>query len=274
MIGSFAHIIDKDQSNIGTRLVGITLIIPEIQVAAKALVLRSAEPSNDKIRRAKSIVRCGMSVDRDLECWERFTPQSFSYSSLPAADWVEFGAWSDEMHMYQDLGSANLWNCYRTARIHLNKALLDVLIFLEMWGISTFPGYLSKCCTSLQGAIDDICSSIPFFLGNREAGVDLDAVKYPIDRQAFQADKLSVELYFKGTESAMAPLATCLASERLCTAQKNWIEGQIYRICRISHGEADWASRHRVTQIEDLSCIFFSAAVNIKYEGVSRERTS
>ena len=139
--------------------------------------------------------------------------------------------------------------------------MLRVLIWLISQQAEGFEEQFDSTQRLLHSLVDDICTSVPFHLGNRDAHRELEAVKWPHYPEASADDAVCREVFFKGVGAVLIPLCTCLRVPGLADAQKEWLGKQIERVSQIETGQTTKADSIR---LDDLPYVYFHKAINVR----------
>lgn len=263
-LGKFSHVVDLDESNFGNRLTGICLIVPELKCEAKEII-QNGDVSADSVDAAKTILYCGVLVDTELQAWQMTNAWVPAYTTIQAAstDWLDPADYPYGVHVYQDLASACVWNLSRIARIQLNVLMLDILEWLGPWRLQRYEEQRRNRYSVLHVMVQDVCASIPYHLGNRQACMSPLAIRYPcVEGETIGKDTFG-ELLYKAVGTILIPLMTCLLVAALPEEQKTWICGQIKRVRQVMRNTT---RDMPVTSesLEEISFLLFSRAVDVR----------
>jgi hypothetical protein len=164
----------------------------------------------------------------------RVSGERFIAPSIRAA-----GLYQDYCDHYVNLFLLGLWNKVRMSQIETKNIIVSCLS--ELPSSSSDPVYLSSAQSGIQTLIDDICASIPYYLGDRtEPGNQGDPVHYPRAPSGVPGQlKPPIPDHYQtgpalGGWSLLAPLATLLRMKvGMRDGQRIWIAGQMARTARI-----------------------------------------
>lgn len=134
------------------------------------------------------------------------------------------GLYQEHCEIYPSLSVATTWNRYRLATIRLQSAIS------KLQPDQALPQQI------IQHAIDDVCASVPYHLGDRtRRGVIGDkSIKYPHD-EGQQVPESHYNLASAvGGFSLLEPLRTVLGiGVKMRDGQRQWIMGQMGRIKKV-----------------------------------------
>ena len=116
-------------------------------------------------------------IEDQLLAWERGVPQDWRPLTLNAAhDFdVSIPSYKSVCDIYPSCQIASIWNLWRLQRLLLNKIRLVYLctppehteIDSESDHMTAYLSISTRPLNTLQGNVESICRSIPFYLGNR-----------------------------------------------------------------------------------------------------------
>ena len=182
---------------------------------------------------ASALVAAVLNIDQKLIDWESAIPDIWrprQAGDLSTANLATFQAYGTTMDIYESVWIANTYNSFRTLRILLQVLAHEIMCSFSRVRITVFPfGPLAYSCTA-QRLIDEVCASVPFFMGNRAPGTDPAAIRFPaaegsVPSLADRKVALRVGAWF-----LCAPLNMCAQYNLIEMRQKIWIESQIERI--------------------------------------------
>ncbi|KUJ18922.1 uncharacterized protein LY89DRAFT_582364 [Mollisia scopiformis] len=166
------------------------------------------------------LISAAYELECDLAAWAKSCPLHYIYQTVNLNERVD-EVFSDHYHLYANVWVATTWNHYRCARLLTNELILDQLGHLYETE-PTSPLLLSHKCYSesqmlesnanLMHLCEDICASVPYFLG-----IDFEAGEGSIRQlpKAMYANLLIWPLYTAG--------ATWLVSDVMI----NWVAGRL-----------------------------------------------
>ncbi|KAL9049243.1 MAG: hypothetical protein Q9162_007318 [Coniocarpon cinnabarinum] len=267
-IGKFSHVVDNDQSNYGTQLTGMSLVVPELR-AKTAKLLCWSPVSAEAISLAQSILRCAVQVDQKLQWWQDKNDLVPHYQIINAqnVDWVEAADYPQGIHVYPDLASVAIWDCCRMARIHVQVLVLRVLRWLGPGRVRRFEARCIECRVTALHMVDDICATVPFRLGNRRPMMEPEQIRFLGDWTP--AEEMWGEIFFKAAGTLIAPLVTCAWIPFLHQERRQWIHMTIKRIYNVLQGpkttSPDQEHHHiNALRLEDLPFALFSRAIDVR----------
>jgi hypothetical protein len=116
-------------------------------------------------------------IEDQLLAWERGVPQDWRPLTLNAAHNFDASipSYKSVCDIYPSCQIASIWNLWRLQRLLLNKIRLVYLcappehteIDSESDHITAYLSISTRPLNTLQGDVESICRSIPFYLGNR-----------------------------------------------------------------------------------------------------------
>lgn len=122
------------------------------------------------------IIRTALGLEADLISVSIAIPPSWSYTTatLPFVDRepITRAIWGDSYHIYRSIAASSMWNNYRCARILVHEIIIDAV---QRLAVATLDDPGSQRCTLanqsrriVQQLTEDICASVPFYLGLSE----------------------------------------------------------------------------------------------------------
>ena len=188
--------------------------------------LRASMDSFRDFRDSERVVSVAFDIDAELADWATCCPVQYVYNTVTVQSRSE-SVFSDYYHTYDSIWTAWTWNSYRSIRILLNEMLLQQLAHLsqlpskcqESYGeYSTLP-YETQilCCKSLLVQLtQDICASVPFYLGYHNPQVGLESTRVP---QAAAGGNL-----------LLWPLYTAACTDVVSDMMRSWVIGRLHAI--------------------------------------------
>ena len=148
------------------------------ELQANVLHFLSQDPTGHALSRGLKSYRAEAQLIEDqLLAWEQGVPQDWRPLTLNAAlDFdVSIPSYKSLCDIYPSCQIATIWNLWRIQRLLLNKIrLVHLCAPLEHTGIESEGDHTTAHLLSsnppldtLQGDVESICRSIPFYLGNR-----------------------------------------------------------------------------------------------------------
>lgn len=130
---------------------------------------------------ASAILKTATEIDINLVSWTYCVPSHWKPvpASIIPQSVRDAGIWKNRCDCYSDIWVAHIWNTYRDCRTVVQKIMLSCLRILG-WD----DAYGSKATTiisTIRQLADDICGTVPFFLGDQVESVRLKSglVTYP-----------------------------------------------------------------------------------------------
>lgn len=186
-------------------------------------------------QRILDIMTKAVDVDQQLTSWAFSVP--LNWIPVPASSVPESirdaGVYRDRCDCYLDMWVASTWNSYRDCRIVVQAVLLGCISMLPD---EVPPDSAQRALTTIQSLVDDICASVPFYLGSQKepARFNTGSVEYPhaAARPISEAHRRSAPLI--GAWFLIPYLdSICCPQLGLCEEQLDWIRDQCQRIRRI-----------------------------------------
>ncbi|KAE8441872.1 hypothetical protein EG329_004227 [Mollisiaceae sp. DMI_Dod_QoI] len=172
------------------------------------------------------IISTAYALECDFANWAKTCPLRYIYQTINLTERVD-EVFSDHYHVYSNVWLATTWNHYRCARLLTNEIILHQLGHLYETD-PTSPLLMSHPCylesqmldskTTLMHLCEDICASVPYFLG-----VDFKNGQAAIRQlpKAMYANLLIWPLYSAG--------ATWMVSDLMI----NWVAGRLQWIADV-----------------------------------------
>lgn len=211
-------------------------------------------------------------VDTQLLAWAENVPDHWRPATLVSGRGFDSSipSFQNMCHVYPSCQIASIWNLWRFHRILLMKMMLGSLdasscsACLDAAGesaLSQAKDFVNSQAT-LRGMVDDVCLSIPFYLGNRATGSTLTdftdpSLLLPIDRSIGNAtppdgycpnagvsrDEHRRDVIAQGPWRAMHPLSSLLTlfsedddnkvTSLLRPGQQKWVCQQFERVATV-----------------------------------------
>ncbi|KAJ5726262.1 uncharacterized protein N7483_007619 [Penicillium malachiteum] len=175
-------------------------------------------------------------IDAKLLSWSYCVPQD--WNPIPASIIPESvrnaGIYHNLCDCYTDMWIASTWNTYRECRILVQSIMLRCLHLLPSKDKDATRE--SAMQSTIQKLADDICASVPFFLGSQTESVRMktDLVEYPFSetRPVTSTHKQAAPLM--GAWQVISRLRNLQRSELgLPPEQITWLEEQVNRVFMI-----------------------------------------
>ena len=196
----------------------------------------------DPTARATTILNKATAIDNNLVFWSHGVPQHWSpvAASLIPKSVRNAGIYRNRCDCYSDMWIAATWNNYRDCQILVQTIKLSCLRILS----SCDPDSRSTQAANatIHKLADDICASVPFFLGSQMESVRMrpGLVDYPFaeTRPVTLTHKQAAPLM--GAWYLFAPLRNLQNSDlELPVEQQKWVQGQINRVLGIYFQRSD-----------------------------------
>lgn len=117
-----------------------------------------------------TILHTALQLDAELQAWANSLPEGWNYRTVRANQCE--GVLENHYHVYHNLWTANIWNCYRTVRV-----LLGAMITSSITALPTVSALDSnqrdQSRILMRDLSRDICASAPFhFRRHEQAGTN------------------------------------------------------------------------------------------------------
>lgn len=184
----------------------------------------------------RGLLKDASDIDQRLSQWHKSIPDSW----LPTRVYADQGITSTlqlyqgHCDVYKTMFVAGLWNKLRLSQIEIRFTILTLLDHLP--ATSTNMDKQIQCSNETQQIADDICASVPYYIGDRmrpgragEPGINYPRIsgKPPIIDHYQTGPAL-------GGWSLIVPLSTLMRMRiHLREGQRDWIAGQMGRTARI-----------------------------------------
>ncbi|KAJ5738474.1 hypothetical protein N7493_001629 [Penicillium malachiteum] len=206
-------------------------------VAAEVVNLRQSwEKLQSKISdetQISSILDKATQIDAKLLSWSYCVPED--WNPIPATIIPESirkaGVYRNLCDCYTDMWIASTWNTYRECRILLQSIMIRCLHQLPSESIDATREATMQ--STIQKLADDICASVPYFLGSQTESVRMrsDLVEYPFSetRPVTSTHKQAAPLM--GAWQVVSRLRNLQRSGLgLPPEQIDWLEKQVNRL--------------------------------------------
>jgi hypothetical protein len=230
----WADLIPLSEQLPGFRFDTINLDLANLKAATLALVESPTSDSRDF--QIQQLIKKAADIDKRLGEWPNSLPESWIPVRVFAKDITSttLQLYQDHCDVYKTLFVASMWNKLRLSQIELRAAVLSCLDHQP-------PTYANNkrrqgCDEAIQDLADDICASIPYYIGDRmrpgrrgDPGVHYPQVpgRPPIMDHYTTGPSM-------GGWAILAPLATLLKMKvKMRLGQKEWLGGQMARTARI-----------------------------------------
>lgn len=121
----------------------------------------------------ETVIPTAYALECDFATWAKTCSIDYIYQTVNLEQRVE-DVFSDHYHVYSNVWVATAWNHYRCARLLTNEIILDQLGYLYVTNptsplLSSHPCYhestILEANTNLMHLCEDICASVPYYLG-------------------------------------------------------------------------------------------------------------
>ena len=203
-------------------------------------VLQSDESNPDSRQSEIRKLLCESSeIEKRLADWDTNLPASWrpvkvSGENCISASIQRAGLYQSHCHIYPSLPVSKTWNKYRLAQISIQFGMLNLLSRFP--SLSTAANDISTRRHRIQQEADDICACIPYHIGDRHApsAVGDKRVKYPHPPGVPTPESHYLDATAIGGYQLFSPLTALVNMPApLREGQREWIGGQIMRVCKI-----------------------------------------
>lgn len=168
---------------------GLVVETCHLLARAKELLLGTATRLH-LIESIFEIVHAGIALDGKLQAWADLAPGHYRFTSIQTANGLdqELSITSqskmDHIHVYNSVSIGQLWNIYRTTRLHLLQCLVRCISELEKNIWTTSPAsselisYSGQAVETIRRLVDDICASVPYMLGEVDQSGNLQHLRH------------------------------------------------------------------------------------------------
>jgi hypothetical protein len=218
----------------GVRLDSINLDLANLQATAFSAINGPQTKYRDSL--LARLVNEAMEIDKRFADWPETLPDSWHPHRLSGKDHIHptLQLHQDYCDVYKTMFIASLWNKIRLAQIELRFTVLSLLDNLP-YSVANHKKQQS-CRSGIQEFADDICASVPYYIGDRiKAGrAGEPGIHYP----RIPGRPPIIDHYRSGPAlggwSLLAPLGTLMKMKvPLREGQRDWIAGQMARTARI-----------------------------------------
>jgi hypothetical protein len=207
-----------------------------MQAYTLALLQNGSIPPGIRLNRMMQTVTYLSDIDDRLTTWARSLPSSWTPIRVSGKEYIppnipQVGLYQSQCDIYTSIFICSLWNKQRVSQIRAMQLVINCLS-LEPAAAST-ANQLDACQQGIQQAVDYVCASVPFNIGDRMEPEDR-VVNYPhapgrpVSKDHYQSGPAM------GGWSLLQPLGIIWGMKiKLRDGQKQWIGGQMARIARI-----------------------------------------
>lgn len=214
----------------------INVDLANMQAYAFQLLKTTDIPPGVRFSRLMQTISYLSDIDDRLTAWSRSLPPSWIPIRVSGKEYVppnipQAGLYQPHCDIYTSIFIASLWNKQRLSQIRAKSIIISCLA----QGPLT-PSNIKQreaCQLGIQQAVDYICASVPFNIGDRMQSEDKNvhyphAPGRPVPKDHYQTGPAM------GGWSLLQPLGAVWGMKiKLRDGQKQWIGGQMARIARI-----------------------------------------
>ena len=168
MLGDLSTVRD-DPDNPGSRLSNLMKEINEVQVFIFAIVGGGGGNDDESRVSVASALEQAWAVDKQMVHWSTMLRAAWQVTVIEDGSSVckvRDHYWK-YVHIYNNLWICRLWNQFRTARIKLQTAILNLMTWAHHEHGTDFVKSQTQVQNYIHAMADDICATIPFCLGNQ-----------------------------------------------------------------------------------------------------------
>lgn len=237
-ITGWQHQVAPALQNPANRLTQYTLLVPALRSRATSLLQQSKTQWN--IYAVSMLLHEVRSIDIILSTWPASIPDSWQYTAISHASWgptsslptdYQCEIYPGSLDSYYDIWIASVWNSYRVSRLFLNAIIVRCVTWLA--NVPHNPADEDAECfdavTTIQSMANDICASVPFFLGYepRSLPPDLELETLadspePACTALRPAQPSSICGYF-----LLWPLFVCRSARSIPLSQRNFLRSRM-----------------------------------------------
>jgi hypothetical protein len=218
------------------RLDTVLVDLANMQAYALQLLQNSKIPPGVRFSRLMQTISYLSDIDDRLTAWARSLPPSWVPIRVSGKEYIppnipQAGLYQPYCDIYTSIFIASLWNKQRLAQIRA-KAIIINCLSQEKVTLNNIK-QREACQLGIQHAVDYICASVPFNIGDRMQPEDKNvhyphAPGRPVPKDHYQTGPAM------GGWSLLQPLGAVWAMKiKLRDGQRQWIGGQMARIARI-----------------------------------------
>lgn len=237
-VKKWGDVVDDAKQIPGVRLDTINLDLAGLRSSAFEILNLPAVDRKNRASEIKEILATALYIDRRLDHWYEVIPESWipirvSGDKCIAPSIRAAGLYQPHCDIYASLFLLSLLNKFRLSQINV-KDTIDMCLS-EQPSTSNLA-YRQSVQSSIQQIVDDICASVPYYLGDRvEPGDRGDPrVQYPR-----APGKPPIPDHYQtgpaqGGWSLLGPLGTLLRMKiKIREGQRIWIAMQMARTAKI-----------------------------------------
>jgi hypothetical protein len=247
--------------NAANRLTLICINLPDIKYYAQDLLSREKTPTT--IMEMMKLIRTAKETDSALEHWaltlsQLWEPRVIMRIAEEPEDNKTAQFWKGPVHVYTDLGMANVWNDYRVSRIFCQSVILGCVAALPAQLKTGQVQRVSAQAVSItQQMVDDFCSVVPYLFG---IGKEFEAKKVSrLDQAGMCALRVltypmlirTIALRATGAYYAAWPLWVTKEIRTISENQRDWLLSRLLFIGKtwgLSEDQVvNMAQRHAMT---------------------------
>ncbi|KAJ5288628.1 hypothetical protein N7478_001658 [Penicillium angulare] len=192
--------------------------------------MRSERPTESEVL---SVLNKATQIDTSLVSWKYWVPSNWNpvAASIIPQSVRDAGLYNNLCDCYADMWIASTWNTYRDCRILVQSIMLKCLRLLPPEAQN--GNRVAAVQSTIQKLADEICASVPFFLGSQMESVQMKStlVQYPFaeTRPVTSTHKQSAPLM--GAWQIFPCLRNLQPSDLgLPSRQVKWLEEQMNRV--------------------------------------------
>ncbi|MCJ1434236.1 hypothetical protein MMC27_003603 [Xylographa pallens] len=187
--------------------------------------LRAGMDSFHDFSDSARVVSVAFDIDAELADWAACCPEQYVYNTVTIQSRSE-SVFSDYYHTYDSIWTAWTWNSYRSVRILLNDMLLQQLAHLSQYPSNfqepheystlRYETQILRCKSLLVQLTQDICASVPFYLG------------YYNQQDSLVSNQVTPAA--AGGNLLLWPLYTAACTNVVSDMMRSWVIGRLHYI--------------------------------------------
>ncbi|KAJ5116325.1 hypothetical protein N7456_000673 [Penicillium angulare] len=208
----------------------LSLAASEIVTLRQSWEKMRSEPTESEVL---SVLDIATQIDTSLLSWTYWVPSNWSpvTASIIPQSVRDAGLYNNLCDCYADMWIASTWNTYRDCRVLVQSIMLKCLRLLP--AKAQYESRAAGIQLTIQKLADEICASVPFFLGSQMESVRMKSslVQYPFaeTRPVTSTHKQSAPLM--GAWQVFPCLRNLQTSDLgLPSRQVKWLEEQMNRV--------------------------------------------
>ncbi|KIN07450.1 hypothetical protein OIDMADRAFT_22333 [Oidiodendron maius Zn] len=245
-VSQWSELFDDSTQIPRVRLDSIILGLTRLRSSASHLLRLPKSDEFGSASQVKHLHNAAKDIDRRLEAWKISIPGSWTPTQVFGDQCIppsvkKAGLYQGYCDVYPGIFHLTMWNKYRLSLIDIKRIIIGCL---DKNPSSPSLAEREACQTQIQEVVDDICASIPYFLGDRtQPGCPGDSVvKYPLTPEAPPTKDHCLAGPTQGGWAILEPMTALLKMDiTMRDGQRQWLEGQMARTTKVYRiGSLDW----------------------------------